>query len=245
MINLPAIAQRTQEPIHEVEIVAKNRELRLFKIGSVTATPQIITVVKRLLPLYGIADAKEEHILDVAIFISSYKLIAVNEINLAFEKFAKQELNIDDHKLYGKVDLAAIGRILTAYINWRQKVYHEIDMDNEKLQERIKEKEREQKAYEDFYKNFPEMLKNFKGESYNDVPAYWYDACLNAGYIQFADGEKRAIWEEAKQIAAKIKQQPKNYVEFKNNLQSAVETSDNQAKVIAQKLCVYKKVLNR
>jgi len=245
MINLPAISQRIEEPIRDIEVVIKNRDLRIFRIGSLKATPEILQVLTKLLPLYGITEPNEEHLLEASIFISSYKLIAVDEIKLAFEKFARQELNIDDHKLYGKVDLAAIGRILTAYINWRQKIYHAIDCDNERINDKIRQKDKENKAVKDFYDQFPTMLQEFKGESWKDVPVYWYDACINAGLLSYMEGEKRKIWEEAQEISAKIKPEADNYFDLKSNLKNAAQIQDTNAKTIAQKLAVWKKVLNR
>jgi hypothetical protein len=243
-MNLPAIAMTIEEKIQDIQLVIDNREKRLFKTGIVESLPKINEVVKNILPLYGI-DASPEHLLEVTKFITTYKLIAVDEIKLAFEKFARQELNIDDHKLYGKVDLAAIGRILTAYINWRQKVYFTVDMEDEKKRGKIEEEQRQIEAKQKFYAEFPEMLSGFKGESYEDVPVYWYDAAMNAGLIGYAEGEKRAIWEEAQEIAKKQKIQADSYIDFKTQLHRAAEESKKRAVIIAQKLAVWRIVLNK
>jgi hypothetical protein len=242
-MNLPAIAMTIEEKIQDIQLVIDNREKRLFKTRIVESLPKINQVVKQILPLYGI-DASPEHLVEVTQFITTYKLIAVDEIKLAFEKFARQELNIDDHKLYGKVDLAAIGRILTAYITWRQKVYFTVDMEDEKKRGKIEEEQRQIEAKRKFYAEFPEMLSGFKGESYEDVPFYWYDAAMEAGLIGYAEGEKRAIWEEAQEIAKKQKIQADSYIDFKTQLHR-VEESKKRAVIIAQKLAVWRIVLNR
>jgi hypothetical protein len=243
-MNLPAIAMTIEEKIQDIQLVIDNREKRLFKTGIVESLPKINQVVKNILPLYGI-DASPEHLVEVTQFITTYKLIAVDEIKLAFEKFARQELNIDDHKLYGKVDLAAIGRILTAYITWRQKVYFTVDMEDEKKRGKMEEEQRQIEAKRKFYEEFPEMLSGFKGESYEDVPFYWYDAAMEAGLIGYAEGEKRAIWEEAQDIASKQKIQADTYIDFKTQLHRAAEESKKRAVIIAQKLAVWRIVLNR
>jgi hypothetical protein len=243
-MNLPAIAMNIEEKIQDIQLVIDNREKRLFKTGIVESLPKINQVVKNILPLYGI-DASPEHLVEVTQFITTYKLIAVDEIKLAFEKFARQELNIDDHKLYGKVDLAAIGRILTAYITWRQKVYFTVDMEDEKKRGKMEEEQRQIEAKRKFYEEFPEMLSGFKGESYEDVPFYWYDAAMEAGLIGYAEGEKRAIWEEAQDIASKQKIQADTYIDFKTQLHRAAEESKKRAVIIAQKLAVWRIVLNR
>jgi hypothetical protein len=243
-MNLPAIAMTIEEKIQDIQLVIDNREKRLFKTGIVESLPKINQVVKQILPLYGI-DASPEHLVEVTQFITTYKLIAVDEIKLAFEKFARQELNIDDHKLYGKVDLAAIGRILTAYITWRQKVYFTVDMEDEKKRGKMEEEQRQIEAKRKFYEEFPEMLSGFKGQSYEDIPAYWYDAAMEAGLIGYAEGEKRAIWEEAQDIASKQKIQADSYIDFKTQLHRAAEESKKRAVIIAQKLAVWRIVLNR
>ena len=243
-MNLPVIAMKIEEKIQDIQLVIDNREKRLFKTGIVESLPKINEVVKNILPLYGI-DASPEHLVEVTQFITSYKLIAVDEIKLAFEKFARQELNIDEHKLYGKVDLAAIGRILTAYINWRQKVYFTVDMEDEKKRAKMNEEQRQIEAKRKFYEEFPEMLTGFKGESYEDVPVYWYDAAMQAGLIGYADGEKRAIWEEAQEIASKQKIQADSYIDFKSQLHRVEEEGKKRAIIIAQKLAVWRIVLNK
>ena len=243
-MNLPGIANTLEEKVQDLQLVIDNREKRLFKTGVIEALPKINDVVKNLLPLYGI-DAKPEHLIEVTEFIGTYKLIAVDEIKLAFEKFARQELNIDDHKLYGKVDLAAIGKILTSYINWRHKIYYAIDSEDEKKRLKMEEEQRQIEAKKKFYQEFPEMLSGFKGQSYNDVPAYWYDAAMNAGLINFADGEKKAIWEEALEIASRVKPDADNYFDLKTQLNNAAQIQETNAKTIARKLAVWRIVLNR
>jgi hypothetical protein len=243
-MNLPAIAINIEEKIQDIQLVIDNREKRLFKTGIVESLPKINQVVKNILPLYGI-DVSPEHLTEVTKFITTYKLIAVDEIKLAFEKFARQELNIDDHKLYGKVDLSAIGRILTAYITWRQKVYFTVDMEDEKKRLKLQEEQRQVEAKRKFYEEFPEMLSGFKGESYEDVPVYWYDAAMSAGLIGYAEGEKRAIWEEAQEIAKKQKIQADSYIDFKTQLHRVEEEGKKRAIIIAQKLAVWRIVLNK
>ena len=243
-MNLPAIANTLEEKVQDLQLVIDNREKRLFKTGVIESLPKINDVVKHLLPLYGI-DAKPEHLIEVTEFIGTYKLIAVDEIKLAFEKFARQELNIDDHKLYGKVDLAAIGKILTSYINWRHKIYYAIDSEDEKKRLKMEEEQRQIEAKKKFYEEFPEMLSGFKGQSYHDVPAYWYDAAMNAKLINFADGEKKAIWEEALEIASRVKPDADNYFDLKTQLNNAAQIQETNAKTIARKLAVWRIVLNR
>jgi len=244
MNNLPMIANRVEEKIQDVELVIDNRDKRIMKIGAKEAIPKITQVLYKLLPVYGI-EAKEEHLLEATEFISNYKLLAVDEIKLAFEKFAKQELDINDHKLYGKVDLHAIGRILTAYINWRQKIYFAMDSDIQAKKEEEDRLKRLGKVAEEYDKDFDNKLKNFQSPYLEDIPIFWFDICVKRGYIVWEDGEKEKLWEEAKELALKIKPDSDNLIDRKNHLRKIEEGNIPRAKALAFKLAVWRKVLLR
>jgi hypothetical protein len=243
MNNLPMIANRVEEKIQDVQLVIDNRDLRIFKTGVKEAMPKITQLLYQLLPIYGI-EAKEEHLLEATEFISTYKLISVNEIRLAFEKFAKQELDINDHKLYGKVDLHAIGRILNAYINWRQKIYFAMDSDIQAKKEEEDRLKRLGKVAEEYDKDFDNKLKNFQS-SLEDIPVFWFDICVSRGYIVWENGEKEKIWEEAKELALKLKPDSDNLIDRKNHLRKIEEGNIPRARALAFKLAVWRKVLLR
>jgi len=243
-MNYLTISNHVEEPATLVQKIIENRENRIITTGRQAALPKINSVLIKLLPLYGI-EAPPEHIMELVDFVCSFKLIGPDEIPIAFEKYAKQELNLNDCKLYGKVDLYAFGRILNAYIDWRHKIYAAADMENEKRREKINEVKKKEDAREKFYREFPAMLKNFAGKSYDDVPVYWYDAALNSGLIEFKQGEKLAIWNEAQEIAKKVKPNADNYIDFKSQLKAIEQGNKDRAVVIAQKIIVWRKVLNK
>lgn len=243
MNNLPMIANRVEEKIQDVELVIDQRDKRIFRTGLKEAIPKITQILYEILPLYGI-EAKEDHLIELTDFISRHKLISPDEIKLAFEKFARFELKIDNHKLYGKVDLHAIGRILNAYIEWRQKIYHAMDTD---LQKKLEEEKRAKKlktVAEEYDRTFDDKLKNFKG-TLEDIPAFWYETCLKRGYINMTDEEKETLWEEAKQLALKEKPSSDNYMDIKSHMRKIEEGNLSRAKVLAFKLAVWRKVLLR
>jgi hypothetical protein len=115
-MNLPAIAMTIEEKIQDIQLVIDNREKRLFKTGIVESLPKINQVVKQILPLYGI-DASPEHLVEVTQFITTYKLIAVDEIKLAFEWAVSGKLSIDA-KCYENFSCEYFGRIMKAYIEY-------------------------------------------------------------------------------------------------------------------------------
>jgi hypothetical protein len=242
MNNLPMIANRVEEKIQDVQLVIQNRELRIFKTGTKEAMPKVTEVLSQLLPVYGI-EAKPEHLMEITEFVLTYKLLAVDEIRLAFEKFAKQELDINDHKLYGKVDLHAIGRILTAYINWRQKIYFAMDSDIQAKKEEEDRMKRLGKVAEEYDKDFDNKLKNFQ-KPLEEIPVFWYDECVKRGYInEWKEGEKEALWAEAQEMAKQEKPDSDNMIDRKNHLRKIEEGNMPRARALALKLAVWRKVL--
>jgi hypothetical protein len=244
MNNLPMIANRVEEKIQDVQLVIQNRELRIFKTGTKEAIPKITHVLNQLLPVYGI-EVKPDQLMELIDFVASYKLISVDEIKLAFEKFAKDELNLNDHKLYGKVDLYAIGKILSSYITWRQKIYYAIDSDimaKKEEEDRIK---RLGKVAEDYDKDFDNKLANFN-KTLDEIPIFWYDECVKRGYIKdWFYGEKEELWKEAQEMARNEKPDSDNLIERKNHLRKIEDGNMPRARALAYKLAVWRKVLLR
>lgn len=242
-MNLPAIANTLEEKVQDLQLVIDNREKRLFKTGVIEALPKINDVVKHLLPLYGI-DAKPEHLIEITEFVSTYKLISVEEIKLAFEKFARQELNLEDFKLYGRVDLHSIGKIINAYISWRQKIYYAMDADLEEKRQQEAIAKRRAKVAEEYDAEFDNKLAGFR-KTLEDIPVFWYNECVKRGYITWLDGEKEKLWEEAKQLALKVKPDSDNYIDRHNHLRKIESGNIPRAKALAYQLAIWRKVLLR
>ena len=244
MNNLPMIASRVDEKIQDVQLVIQNRELRIFKTGIKEAIPKITQVLNQILPVYGI-EPKPEQLIELTDFVASYKLLSVDEIKLAFEKFAKDELNLNEHKLYGKMDLHAIGRILTAYITWRQKIYFAMDSDLQAKKDEEDRIKRLGKVAEEYDKDFDNKLKNFN-KTLEEIPIFWYDECVKRKYInEWNEGEKEALWAEAQEMALNEKPESDSMIDRKNHLRKIEEGNMPRARALAYKLAVWRKVLLR
>jgi hypothetical protein len=244
MNNLPMIANRVEEKIQDVQLVIQNRELRIFKTGIKEAIPKITQVLNQILPVYGI-EPKPEQLIELTDFIASYKLLSVDEIKLAFEKFAKDELNLNEHKLYGKMDLHAIGRILTAYITWRQKIYFAMDSDLQAKKDEEDRIKRLGKVAEEYDKDFDNKLKNFN-KTLEEIPIFWYDECVKRKYInEWNEGEKEALWEEAQEMARNEKPESDSLIDRKIHMRKIEDGNMPRARALAYKLAVWRKVLLR
>ena len=186
-----------------------------------------------------------EQLIELTDFVASYKLLSVDEIKLAFEKFAKDELNLNEHKLYGKMDLHAIGRILTAYINWRQKIYFAMDSDLQAKKDEEDRIKRLGKVAEEYDKDFDNKLKNFN-KTLEEIPIFWYDECVKRKYINdWNEGEKEALWAEAQEMALNEKPESDSMIDRKNHLRKIEEGNMPRARALAYKLAVWRKVLLR
>jgi hypothetical protein len=143
------------------------------------------------------------------------------------------------------VDLHAIGKILSSYITWRQKIYYAIDSDimaKKEEEDRIK---RMGKVAEDYDKDFDNKLKNFN-KTLDEIPIFWYDECVKRGYIKdWFYGEKEELWAEAQEMARNEKPTSDNLIERKNHLRKIEDGNMPRARALAYKLAVWRKVLLR
>ena len=101
------------------------------------------------------------------------------------------------------------------------------------------------KVAEEYDKDFDNKLKNFQSPNLEDIPVFWFDICVKRGYIVWEDGEKEKLWEEAKELALKLKPDSDNLIDRKNHLRKIEEGNIPRAKALAFKLAVWRKVLLR
>jgi hypothetical protein len=243
--NLPAIAAKTNSNLTHVERIVNHRDNRIMKIGFQAAYAQVYNLITTLFPMYGIDGAKEYY-MEVADHIGrNYKLLAPEEIKTAFELFSTQQLDLDeDIKFYGKVNLHTLGKILSAYMLYRNKITYQIDKEKQdKLEQEILDRKR-QLSSKEYDRDFENKLRNFQSNDFNDIPIYWYDMAVRLGYLTWKDGEKEALWEEAKEIAKNLPPDSDNVYDRKAHMRKITEGNLPRAKVIAYKLAVYKKVIN-
>ena len=171
--NLPAIAAKTNSNLSHVERIVNHRDNRIMKLGFQSAYSQVYNLITVLFPLYGIDGAKEYYMECADHIVRNYKLLAPEEIKTAFELFSCQQLDLDeDIKFYGKVNLHTLGKIITAYMLYRNKITYQIDKEKQdKLEQEILEKKREISSRE-YDRDFENKLKNFNSKDFNDVPIY-------------------------------------------------------------------------
>ena len=216
-----------------------------MKIGFQAAYSQVYHLIGNIFPLYGI-DGTKEFYMEVADHIGrNYKLLAPEEIKTAFELFSTQQLDLDeDIKFYGKINLHTLGKIINAYMVYRNKITYHLDKEKQdRLDQEMIDKKRKSLT-KDYDADFDNKLKTFN-KTLEEIPIFWYDECVKRGYIVWEDGEKEKIWKEAKEWALKEKPDSDNLIDRKIHMRKIEEGNVPRARALAFKLAVWFKVLLR
>jgi hypothetical protein len=222
------------------------RPNRIANIDIKDSYRQVLNTLSALFPIYGIDGDITFYSTVTKEIIKTFGQIAANEIEIAFRLFAAQSLDLDeDVKFYGKANMHTIGKILNAYIIYRRKIIAAHDNEVAALRHNANMEERARKTREELYANFPTMLKEFKGKDYTAVPLYWYDMCLQFDMVTYEEGEKRALWEEAKELALKEPPENMDLMSIRSHAKKIEQGNLKRAAVIAQQLAVWRKVLKR
>jgi len=222
------------------------RSNRIANLDQKDAYKQTLNVISSVFPMYGI-DGDFAFYANIAKeIVKIFGQIAANEIEIAFRLFSAESLELDsDIKFYGKANMHTIGKILNGYMVYRRKIIASHDNEIAALRHQKDMEERGQKEREKLYAEFPTMIKDFSGKTFNDVPLYWYDLCVQFNMITYEEGEKRALWEEAQAIALKEPPESLDLMTIRSHAKIIEQGNMKRAVVIAQKLAVWRKVIKK
>jgi len=138
-----------------------------------------------------------------------FAFIGRGEIRQAFSMCAAGELDVQLRAYYGILTVDLIGKVLSAYREYRKMQVAEIERLKEVELQKAKDAERailNQKARE---KNFEDVQKTLFGElvfeSWEKIPVYWADAALEI--LQLTPERKKEIWGKAINLAIRKKEQ--------------------------------------
>jgi hypothetical protein len=222
------------------------RSNRIANLEQKDAYKQTLNVISSVFPMYGIDGDLAFYANISKEIVKTFGQIAANEIEIAFRLFSAASLELDDDiKFYGKANMHTIGKILNAYMIYRRKIIASHDNEVAALRHQKDMEERGQKEREKLYAEFPTMIKDFAGKTFNDVPLYWYDLCVQFNMITYEEGEKRQLWEEAQAIALKEPPESLDLMTIRSHAKIIEQGNMKRAVVIAQKLAVWKKVIKK
>jgi hypothetical protein len=138
-----------------------------------------------------------------------FAFIGSGEIRQAFSMCAAGELDVQLRAYYGILTVDLIGKVLSAYREYRKMQVAEIERLKELELQKAKDAERailNQKARE---KNFEDVQKTLFGElvfeSWEKIPVYWADAALEI--LQLTPERKKEIWVKSIDLAIRKKEQ--------------------------------------
>ena len=222
------------------------RSNRIANLDQKDAYKQTLNVISFVFPMYGIDGDLSFYANIAKEIIKTFGQIAANEIEIAFRLFSASALELDDDiKFYGKANMHTIGKIINGYMVYRRKIIASHDNEVAALRHQKDMEERGQKEREKIYAEFPTMIKDFAGKTWEDVPLYWYDLCLKFNMIDYEEGEKRALWEEAQAIALKEPPESLDLMTIRSHAKVIEQGNMKRAVVIAQKLAVWRKVIKK
>jgi hypothetical protein len=154
----------------------------------------------------------------------NYKNISINEIKLAFEMGANNEIDVNMVAYYGKFNVSMLGDILSEYSKRRNKAIVEI--------EHLHQKNIRGETFvnEVDHKNFiarQEVIAEFKAEldkkknglplkynSHEEIRIHWPKILIDNGIIQLDDETKKRVWSEAQHLVKREHQ--KKAADFTN-----------------------------
>jgi len=222
------------------------RSNRIANMEQKDAYKQTLNVISSVFPMYGIDGDLSFYANIAKEIVKTFGQIATNEIEIAFRMFSAETLELDDDvKFYGKANMHTIGKILNGYMSYRRKIIASHDNEVASLRHQKDMEERGQKEREKLYAEFPTMIKDFAGKTFNDVPLYWYDLCVQFNMITYEEGEKRQLWDEAQAIALKEPPESLDLMTIRSHAKIIEQGNMKRAVVIAQKLAVWRKVIKK
>lgn len=235
------------QPHNNDEItIIEQRPNRIANIDQKDAYRNVLNTINTIFPLYGIDGDITFYASVSKEIIKSFGQISPAEIEIAFRLFAAESLQLDDDiKFYGKANLHTIGKILNAYMIFRRRIIAAHDNEVAALRHNANMEERARMTKADIYKNFPQMIVDFKGKDYIDLPLYWFDIATNLNMINYEDGEKAIIWEKAKAVALEEPPESMDLMTIRSHRKKIEQGNTPRAVVIAKKMVMWRKLFNR
>lgn len=192
-----------------------------------------------LVQAYGL-EVPTQTALSFAVDTIQKQFAAINpsEILTAAQLAAGGKLNTDA-RFFGKLNLAILGEILTAYLEHKRAEAAQLI----KMVEAPQRDEAKQRAFEEA---FPDMVNNFKGKL-EDVPPEWHDIAVRLGLLSYSPEDKREAWERGKAMAAEqLEKEAKNtgdLYEVRAIMKKLEQGNQDRAVVMAKKILIYEHMI--
>lgn len=188
----------------------------------------------------------------IELIIDHFGKIGLIEIRTAYQLWAMRVIN-GAEMWGGEFNALQLGRVLSDYVQYRQKVVNQFITRRDEITERErKERERIDKTQATI-NNFPQELNKARANSENrtwqQVLGNWYKLAEYHGYLQLTEEEKRPYWEQGKkQARIEIEAEVNRLFKSKRNTEARAHKKEyegfsdsfiRRAKAIAEKMIVH------
>jgi hypothetical protein len=233
-------AEAASVPADAVRFVHSALASPIRRMPKPDAAKAIVSQVRLFCTLAGVDAPGQEAMAGAVEFVMKhYAGFAPTEIYQAAQTWAAGQLNTNA-QFYGKFSLVIFGEILGAYARYRNTIVHALDKEADRAAKAARDAKMAQESAE-YRVNFADHLAAFNGVVFTDVPAYWYDICKEQGRIRWQPGEWQPVWTRA-QVLARLEFEADDP---RKGRFITPELLDGRARVLAQKIAVWCKVLGR
>lgn len=133
------------------------------------------------------------------------------ELELIFQLAAAGKFNINLETYYGKFSVNFLGKLLTNYLTFRNKIISTYEKEKEKDQAKEQQQqteEKNQRTKEQIIEKYRVLKQSYKElgvlPEFDDVQSYWVKILIDANLIKFTPEQKKYLWDESKKMTERI-----------------------------------------
>lgn len=251
------IAKDVETSTEIVTAVAEGMQNRISSLDDTSAKLAITGAIRAVALDYGGNNDIAAQTLAECIRLvqSEFAFLGVNEIRIAYRQWAVNKTDAGKRgEMYGgQINAAQVGAVLSAYVEKRRQVVKALTEAAHAAKDAQDKERRTEAAKARFWQDLQKAIGAARAGGVTDwrqVPYFWYQSLKKRGYINFEPGEAQTIYEEAKELAVI---EAGNRVEVENGIRKIEamreyeriigELEPNEAKTIAQRLSVFRKVI--
>lgn len=204
------------------------------------AAKAIVSQVRLFCTLAGVEAPGQEAMAGAVEFVMKhYARLAPTEIYQAAQVWAAGELKTNV-QFFGKFSLITFGEIIGGYARYRNAIVYALDKEADRAAKEAREAKLKEEGAE-YRANFDTHLAAFDGTKFTDIPVFWYDICKDQGRITWEHGEWLPVWQRAQTLASIDLEAD----DPRKGRYISAELLEARARVLAQKIAVWCKVLGR
>ena len=210
---------------------------------------------------YGNRQEVDDFLLEACcdLVLTQFKHLSLDEISEAYKLWAAGRLAVDGSAEMwgGSWNAKHLGELLRAYSASRLKIQAAILQEAHRVrqeQEAAASRSERLAQHEAWFRGLVEEKRGTL-DSWTDVQAFWYDSARSLDMIQFEPGEAQAIYQDALELAKqKLVDELATCTDFRRRRQilsvldpdsaSGLASLEAEARIIARKLTVFRKLLS-